>query len=70
VTGDLGGLPTLAADAMTAIEADFGPLNAMPPQDHAAAFAPAGGSSRVFVQSSPFLEHDGSNTARKVVFCP
>ena len=36
--------------------------------DHGTVFDPACGSGGMFVQSSHFIEHDGGDTARKVVF--
>jgi len=36
--------------------------------DHGTVFDPACGSGGMFVQSSHFIEHDGGETARKVVF--
>jgi type I restriction enzyme M protein len=135
-TSDPGGLPTLVTEAMTAIEADFEPLNGVLPKDygifepkvledlmrlfnseqikqatgdvfgriyeyflaefsiqkahdngefftpaslvqtivnviepdHGTVFDPASGSGGMFVQSSHFIEHEGGDTAKKVVF--
>jgi type I restriction enzyme M protein len=36
--------------------------------DHGTVFDPAAGSAGMFVQSSHFIEHEGGDTARKVVF--
>lgn len=36
--------------------------------DHRTVFDPACGSGGMFVQSSHFIEHEGGNTAKKVVF--
>lgn len=36
--------------------------------DHGTVFDPACGSGGMFVQSSPFIEHEGGDTAKKVVF--
>jgi len=36
--------------------------------DHGTVFDPACGSSGMFVQSSHFIEHEGGDTARRVVF--
>jgi len=36
--------------------------------DHGAVFDPASGSGGMFVQSSHFIEHEGGDTAKKVVF--
>src|SRR5262249_49383300 len=41
--------------------------NVMEP-DHGIVFAPACGSGGMFVQSSHFIEHEGGDTARRVVF--
>jgi type I restriction enzyme M protein len=37
--------------------------------DHGTVFDPACGSAGMFVQSSHFIEHEGGDTAKKVVFC-
>ena len=135
-TSDPGGLPTLVTEAMTAIEADFEPLDGVLPKDygifepkvledlmrlfnseqikqatgdvfgriyeyflakfsiqkahdngefftpaslvqtivnviepdHGTVFDPASGSGGMFVQISHFIEHEGGDTAKKVVF--
>ena len=36
--------------------------------DHGIVFDPAGGSGGTFVQSSHFIEQEGSDTAKRVVF--